>query len=536
MNEIKLLDCTLRDGGFVNDWLFGHNHMINILERLISANVDIIEICFLDDRRKFDSDRSIIPNTVSVNKIYAGIDSCNSMIVGMIDYGTCGIEHIQPCDECILDGIRVIFKKEECKEAIDYCARIKELGYKVFVQAVSITSYNDEEFKNLICMVNEIEPYSFSLVDTYGLLHKEQLLHYFDMADSYLKTHIGVGYHSHNNFQLSYSNCIELLERPTERMCLVDASLYGMGKSAGNTPIELLAMYMNENKKKNYDISQMMEGIEISILDIFKKAPWGYSFKFYIAASNDCHPHYVDYLMDKKKLSVKSINEILSSIDPMHKLSYEPKYIENLYIDYQKQISNFAGNIEKLQLNMSNQSILLLAPGNSIKKELKKITEYIERVKPIIISINFIPPKYKVDFVFISNAKRYVQLAQQLSQENRIVETIATSNVTKTRGEFDYTFCYSDLLDEKSIIVDNPMIMIIKLLNQMKVKEIVLAGFDGYTKVIQANYSNPNKKDSLDAEMAMNINQDVIASMKRLTGCCAITYLTASIYDTAKGN
>ena len=101
------------------------------------------------------------------------------MVVGMIDYGTCSLSNLQPCNESILDGIRVIFKKDKRKEAVEYCAKVKALGYKVFVQLVSITSYNDEELQDLIKLANDIEPYAVSMVDTYGLLQKDSLLHYF---------------------------------------------------------------------------------------------------------------------------------------------------------------------------------------------------------------------------------------------------------------------------------------------------------------------------------------------------------------------
>ena len=70
MKDIKLLDCTLRDGGYVNDWEFGRDNIVNIFERLVSAGVDIIEVGFLDERRPFDPNRSIFPDTESANKIY----------------------------------------------------------------------------------------------------------------------------------------------------------------------------------------------------------------------------------------------------------------------------------------------------------------------------------------------------------------------------------------------------------------------------------------------------------------------------------
>ena len=173
MGEIKLLDCTLRDGGYVNDWNFGHNNLVSVFERMVDANIDIIEIGFLDDRRPFDINRSIMPDTDSVEKIYGGLDRKQAMVVGMIDYGTCKLENIKPCSESFLDGIRVIFKKHLRKEALAYCAEIKKLGYKVFAQLVSVTTYEDDEMMDLIRLANEVKPYAVSMVDTYGLMHQE---------------------------------------------------------------------------------------------------------------------------------------------------------------------------------------------------------------------------------------------------------------------------------------------------------------------------------------------------------------------------
>lgn len=108
-----LLDCTLRDGGYLNDWKFGKENIASIFERLVSSGVDVIEIGFLDDRREYDSERTIMPNTQCVEKIFRNMDRGTAMVVGMIDYGTCAIEQLQPCSESYLDGIRVIFKKEK---------------------------------------------------------------------------------------------------------------------------------------------------------------------------------------------------------------------------------------------------------------------------------------------------------------------------------------------------------------------------------------------------------------------------------------
>lgn len=537
MSNLELLDCTLRDGGYLNDWEFGADNIVNILERLVSAGVDIIEVGFLNASREYDENRSIFPDGESVNRTYQGLDKGASMIVGMIDYGTCGIDRLLPAEESFLDGIRVIFKKEKKEAAIDFCRQVKALGYQVFAQAVSITSYQDEELMDLITMVNELEPYAFSLVDTYGLLHKGQLMHYFEFADRHMKESIGLGYHSHNNFQLAYANCIEIMERrDVTRRVVIDGTLYGMGKSAGNAPLELLATYMNDNLGKKYHCSQLLEAIDVTMLELYRRIPWGYSFKFFLSASKDCHPNYVTYLMDKKKLSIKSINEILDRLQENKKLLYDQEYAEQLYIEYQKKECEDLADRKKLRLWLEGKNILLLAPGKNVKLQRERVAAYqAEHAKGqnlITIAVNFIPEDLAVDGVFMSNAKRYVRLSSALSRQGERFVTLATSNVTKSTGSFDYLFNYSMLLDEQALIADNPMIMFLKLLREAKVHHVALAGFDGYVRTDTPNYVNPNMDHSFSREKAMEINRDVVSSIRRMgeTGF-GMEYITDTLYE-----
>ena len=206
MRNISLLDCTLRDGGYVNDWEFGKNNIISIFERLVASGVEFIEIGFLDQRRSFDQNRSIIPDVKAVSKIYGNLDKGDAQLVGMIDYGTLDIDRICPQSESCLDGIRVIFKKHLREEAMSYIAQIKALGYKVFAQLVSITSYSDDELNDLIRLANEVKPFAVSMVDTYGLCHSDTLMHYAEILDQKLDKEINLGYHAHNNFQLKNNN------------------------------------------------------------------------------------------------------------------------------------------------------------------------------------------------------------------------------------------------------------------------------------------------------------------------------------------
>ncbi len=533
MGTIKLLDCTLRDGGYLNDWEFGHDEIITVFERLVSAGIDIIEIGFLDERREYDSNRSILPDVLSVNRTFDGIEKKNAMVVGMIDYGTCSIGKVLPQEESFLDGIRVIFKKHIMNEALDFCSQLKDLGYKVFVQAVSITSYNDEEFTLLLNRVNEVDPYAFSIVDTYGLLHKNQLIHYFEMADAKLNESISLGYHSHNNFQLGYANCMELTEKKIARNLILDGSLYGMGKGAGNTPIELLAMYMREHFGSSYRLSQLLEAIDVTIMDCYRITPWGYGLKFFVAASNDCHPNYVAALMEKKKLSVKSINEILERIPKEKKLLYDASFIESLYEEYQAIACDDSDDLEKLLGEWNGKNIVLVGPGKK-GSQTEIIRQHIQETDSVVVSVNFMPEGLETDYVFMSNAKRYVRMAGRLNDalaRHIHVQTIATSNVTRTNGRFDYVLAYASLLDEDALIKDNPLFMLLKLCKLAKAKNVYLAGFDGYEKSVDTNYVNPNMEYVFSKEKAEVLNEDTAKGIIRADVPCPIVFITESLYE-----
>ena len=489
---VQLLDCTLRDGGYLNDWCFGRDNLVSIFERLVDAGIDILEIGFLDERRPFDCNRSIMPDTESVAKIYGSLDRKNTMIVGMIDYGTCSLKQIQPCRESFLDGIRVIFKKHLRRDALSFCSELKKLGYKVFAQLVSVTSYSDEELLDLIALANEVRPYAVSMVDTYGLMHQNNLMHYFELLNSHLHPDIGLGYHGHNNFQMGYANCIAMLSNRIERPMIVDGSLYGMGKSAGNAPLELIAMHMNHNHGKSYQISQILEAIDANISQFYRPASWGYNMFYYLAASNDCHPNYVAYLMDKQRLSVKSVNEILSRLEGEKKLLYDRSYIEQLYLDYQNNEVNDALERERLSEAVGGKRILVLGPGSSMVTQRERVEKFICRESPLIISINYIPEGIRPDYVFISNSKRYVQQATRLTQQK--VPVIATSNITPmTQDGFSFTVNYGSLIDTETEIVDNSMVMLLKLLASVGCRDVVLAGFDGYTSTA-SNYFDADKE------------------------------------------
>lgn len=532
MNNVLLLDCTLRDGGYVNNWKFGRSTAMSVAQRLAIAGVDIIELGFLDDRNEVVPGRTLVPNTQAMDALYEGLEPKGSMLVGMIDYGTCGIENIAPCSESILDGIRIIFKRKNLHKAVAFGKEIKAKGYKVFMQLVSITDYDDAGILEMTSVMKELMPFGISIVDTYGLMHKEEVMNYFFLMHRNLPREIIIGYHPHNNFQLAYSNAIELLKKTVGqgRTIVVDGTVYGMGKSAGNAPLELLAMYLNEHFDKQYNINQILEIIDGSIMPIYRKFYWGYSLNYYLSASNDCHPNYISYLLGKKTLSVKAINEIISRINSDKKLAYNKDHIEELYLQYLQMKASKVTAIEALADSLKEREVLLIAPGPSIRDQMNEIQAYIQQNAPVVIAVNCIPKAFPLDYVFICNSKRYDMLYTEFKQLDTKVQTIATSNVEEIDTEFDHVVDIGKYLNrEDKVAGDNAFVIVLNLMQQLGVDTITLAGFDGFS-ALGVNYYDESADLSKTPEEMQQINQRLQGFVTSASKNLIIRFLTHSIY------
>lgn len=527
---IRVLDCTLRDGGYLNDWDFGIDTVRYVVQRHIMSGADCIEVGFLDDRRSFDINRTIQPDIECYDKQLAGIDKKNTLLFAMIDYGTCSIEHISLRQtNTVIDGIRLIFKKPNKEKAVAFAHQIMERGYLVTLQMVSITAYGDRDVLDFCDEANDLKPYAVGIVDTYGLLHQEQLMHYFELLNHNMNRSIIIGYHAHNNFQLAYSNSLRFLESRVDRDVMVDGTALGMGKNAGNAPLELIMMHMNDNYNKHYEIDQVLETIDACILPIYAKVEWGYKLRFFLSASNACHPNYVDYLQSKKSLPIGTINSILQMIHQEKKLDYDKALIEQLYISTQTNACDIFYNDAELAQLIKGQKILLLGPGISLVKQRDKINHLIETEAPIVISVNCIPDCYQMQYVFLSNSKRYSMLHSRL-QDEAAGHTIVTSNVgTITRPS--YVLDMARYWEGDSLCGDNALALLLNIMKQDQPQVLYLAGFDGFSSNNDENFYDKHLALADDFFRLQNVNaalkERIISARKTVN----IVFVTTSRYE-----
>ncbi|TKC15504.1 aldolase catalytic domain-containing protein [Robertmurraya kyonggiensis] len=533
MNKIMILDCTLRDGGYINGWNFGEETIKKVIHKLTESKIDIIECGFLDEEG-VDYNKSLF-NSVERMREFIEPKEHHIMYVGMIAQPYIPIELISECDGNSIDGIRLTFHEDEIDEALVYGKQLIDKGYKVFIQPVGTTSYSDASLLDLIQRVNQLNPYAFYLVDTLGIMYKNDLLRMFHLLDHNLHDSISIGFHSHNNLQLSFSNAQELLTLPTKRNIIIDSSVFGMGRGAGNLCTELITQYINENIETRYETIPLLQIIDEHLNRISLEAKWGYSIPYFLAAIYRCHPNYAYHLINKQTLSVKSISAILSMIPRIKRDMYDKEHLEELYINYQSNLIDDFHTLEELREMVQNRDLLVLAPGKSIENEKEEVQAFIRNENPYVISVNFIPQFFCVDAVFISNSKRFEKVEDTFHQKNEAMSCITTSNITVSNKYTTLQVNYSDLLNENPMIADNAALMLLKLLRRLSVKSVYFAGFDGFTINQSTNYFTPNLNTNAKPEDLVKINDAIRQYLSFMEKKMEIQFITSTVYrDTVK--
>lgn len=521
MKNLQLLDCTLRDGGYINDFCFGKYGIQKIISQLTESCIDIVECGFLEDG-KYNPECSIFQTAEQIRE-FIPTDKRNTMYVAMACYGEYSPEQLFNYDGTSIDGIRVSFHYNEVEAAIEFCQDIKKKGYKIFIQPVGTTSYTQDQLLFLIQQVNLLQPYSFYFVDTLGLMHKDDVLNMFKFIDKHLDSNIHIGFHSHNNLQLSYSNAQALAELKTDRVISLDSSVYGMGRGAGNLNTELIANYINEQISRKYEIEPLLEIVDELITPIREKYKWGYSVPYYLAAINGCHPNYASYLSGKQTLNVKSIATILRMLEPEKRSLFNEELAERKYREFQSREIDDSQTINSLRHSIEEKEILLIAPGASVNQYSGKLVELAKQC--LTMSIAFIPSFMKCNFTFFSNLKRYNAIDKEKLKD---VNLIHTSNI-QIEGKNRNVVNYSHLLNESNVIMDNASLMALNLLIKLHPFKVYIAGMDGY-KFGDDNYVEKDLKEEQDNERFEKLNKEISIRLRELSQKLNIEFVTPSLY------
>ena len=525
MNEIKVLDCTLRDGGYCNQWQFGRENILSIMNGLEAANADIIECGYITNAiSAYDPNVTQFRTFSQIEDIIAKT-KINASYVAMMNYGEYTIDEIPENTNGLISGIRVAFRKKNLDASLELCREIKNKGYNIFIQPMLSLGYTDSEFLSLIDKVNKLEPYSVYIVDSFGSMKSGDLLRLFYLADHNLKNDITLGFHSHNNLQLAYSNAQSLININSNRNMILDSSIMGMGRGAGNLNSELIFQHINEKYGEKYKIVPLLNIIDQILSVFYKQNYWGYSLANYLSATYNSHPNYATYLDNKDTLSFEGMNEIFSQMSDEKRFNYDKVYIETKYTEYMERDKEMCSNQDEFRSIIQGKNVFVIAPGKSIDNFREQITNLSASENIVTISVNFVYPCIDTDFVFIGNRKRLKQLEAIKKPDD--LKIIVASNVPVAK--YFAKLSYAELINDNHDVSDNSSLMLLKYLVNVGVKKIYIAGIDGYSYNSSDNYSKHQTNFIKSEKEIAAINKGLADIINRLSEKTEIEFVTPSI-------
>lgn len=535
MKNVKILDCTLRDGGRIINCAFPNSQIKDIAYRLADANIDIIEVGFLRDAKSVNYQGNSTFFT-DVDQIRPFVNrKKDTMYVAFIDYGMFDFSTLKPYDGTSIDGLRIGFTRKnfenDHEEILECLAEVKQKGYKLFVQGVNSLGYTDRELLGIVDIVNQIQPEGFGIVDTYGVMYMDDVDRLYTIVDHNLDENIAIDFHSHNNYQLSFAFAQEIIRLSNgKREVIIDGTLNGMGKCAGNLNTELLVDYLVRKRNYDYDFDAILDIIDDHIYNYHLQHQWGYSIPALMGGIYRSHPNNIIYLTEKFRLATKDIKYIISMIDPDKRMRYDYDNIQRLYQEYNHVKVDDKENLALLERILKGKKILLLMPGQSISQYKDEILKKIEAENLFVITVNFRDEtfdKYS-ELAFWGSQKRY----EHYTDLRKEVTSLITSNIESDK-EDDIIVNYDSFVDRTQEYSDNASLMLMRILQRVGVVSYYVAGFDGFT----VNGSYYNKTDFSEERFRSqyeSINKGVAHQLSMFADSLKhpedIQFVTPSIY------
>lgn len=537
MNHAMLLDCTLRDGAYLIDKKFGDTTIHGIINGLQKTGIDIIEIGFLQDDG-FGEGKTVFKNSLDAEK-FVPADKGDTLYAVLADFCRYSIENLDDYTGKSFDAVRACFFKKERYEVLEFCKQVKAKGYKLFVQPVDILGYTDTEIIEFVNLVNAIEPYCFSIVDTFGSMYVDDLQRVYSLIDHNLVSSSKIGFHSHNNMQMSSALSQEFLKMTFgKREVVVDTTLSGMGRGAGNTPTELVAQYMVSKLGYSYDIDAMLDIIDEYMDNIRSRCSWGYDTHYFIAGAYSAHVNNIAYLKKKNSIRYKDIRYILNKIGAVPRKRYDYDLLDKTYIDYLNSDIDDSKAIAELKTSLGGKNIVLIAPGATAKTCADKINQYVTNNNAVVITVNFMYDDVKSDYMYFSNVRRY----EYWKNDKKFSEVakIVTSNVTTTPQSDETVVSFTNLVKCGWEHMDNSAILLLRLLDTLGVKSIAIAGLDGYDyKSSDTNYVSQEMELSNVSIESLLLNEEIKEMLKDFLDTKAgkedIMFITPSRFESVIG-
>jgi 4-hydroxy 2-oxovalerate aldolase len=303
--EIKVIDCTVRDGGLMNKWQFDDEFVRKVYHSLTEAGIDYMEIGYLSSESAFSRDECgpwRFCAECDVKRII-GEGEKKIKLSAMADIGRIEFEDIPPCSESSLDMVRVACYIHQLDTAIALAHHCMDKGYEATINLMAVSTVGLRDLEEGLNDLSQSRVPVIYLVDSFGAFYSEDIEF---LAKKYIESLPGktIGIHCHNNQQLAFSNTISAI---IAGINYLDGTLYGIGRGAGNCTLELLISFL---KNPKFKVRPLIDAIESQILPWREQIDWGYFIPYMVTGVLNQHPRAAMAQMESDKK-----NDILEFFD-----------------------------------------------------------------------------------------------------------------------------------------------------------------------------------------------------------------------------
>ena len=492
-NKLKVLDCTLRDGGYYNNWNFSI-HLINKYLKVMSdIKVDYVEIGFRSLERKefrgpcaYTTDQFLndlkIPKTLKVGVMINGAELIKA---NTLKKNTSLVSSLfKKAKFSKVKLVRIASHYSELSKVMPVASKIKSLGYKVAINLMQISDRTENEIKQFCDLAKKYNMDAVYFADSTGSLNRYQTLEIVKNFKKNWKTDLGI--HAHDNMDMAMENAMMALNNGVS---WIDSTVLGMGRGPGNVKTENLVLELEKIFKRKVNYNSLIKLIEDDFIPMKNKYGWGSNVYYYLSGLYGIHPSFIQGMLSAKNFSS---DEILAVIDNL-KTEGGKKFSNDLINTYKQYfIGKGNGKYEPLK-NIKKKDVLILGSGPGVKEHKIALESFIKKYKPFVIALNtqnsinskLINTRAVCNTLrLLTDHKSFKHLPQKLILPYQRLSNLIKDKFKKV-NKLDFgvevknnTFRFM----KSSAIIPNTLAIsyALGIANSGKAKRIYIAGFDGY--------------------------------------------------------
>ena len=507
--KTQILDCTIRDGGHLNQWQFDPACVKAAYFAALKSGVNYFEAGYRYPVGKKTLGPFAHTTDELLSELFVASESCKLSV--MVDAGKCETTQFQECrpEKTPLRAVRVAAYPYELEKATRMVEELHDKGYEVFMNLMASSELSSENHSYLKAWRKKTVLSGIYFADSFGSFIPRDISE--QMAKLRSSGFERVGFHSHNNLQMAFANTLRALE---EDAACVDASIYGMGRGAGNLPIEILLGYLEKAGDTEYNTVPYLDVIERYFLKLFQDIGWGYGLEALMGGLANIHPYYAENLFKNKLYTVDEIWNALQLIkercpisfsveklgEALEQRFYTPLTPERTEATHRTLINELsilpaadaapAGPF-LLKNKFKGRKFLVIATGPSTLEYQREILDLKKRENCVTIGVNNLQKLFEPEFHLFVSRKRFQQYVAQVAPGSTLLvpsffgKSLVQESYTGPHHFFDVVAPSAPELpplegDTQHCLGLNVAVSAILLAYAMGANTIYAVGMDGY--------------------------------------------------------